>query len=128
MSLIYTDMGDLTAMFTMKAPIFTAGLGLIDYAVFSAYLSGMVGPEFIVFAAALIMLFTSLVTAAYVALCTVDASVSFSTGFAHIYRNSTTLGNLLGLWELIFVLAFLTWSLVVTYMSFEHASHVVDEL
>lgn len=128
MSLIYTDMGDLTAMFTMKAPIFTAGLGLIDYAVFSAYLSGMVGPEFIVFAAVLIMLFTSLVTAAYVALCTVDASVSFSTGFAHIYRNSTTLGNLLGLWELIFVLAFLTWSLGVTYMSFEHASHVVDEL
>jgi hypothetical protein len=121
-------MGDISSMFTMKAPIFTAGLGLIDYAVFSAYLSGMVGPEFIVFAAVIIMLITSLVTAAYVALCTIDASVSFSTGFARLYRNSTMLGNGLGLWELIFVLAFLTWSLGVTYMSFMHASHVVDQL
>lgn len=121
-------MGDLSTMATGFAPMLTAGFVLVDFAVYSTWMSGMVGPEFLVFAAMLIFLMTSLVTAANVAVKTVDASVSFVDGFAYIYRNSSTLGNLLGAWELFFVMAFLVWSLGVTYMSFEVVSGLADIL
>ena len=128
MSLLWSGMDDLTTMATNFAPFLAVGFVLIDFAVYSTWMSGAVGAEFLVFAAMLIFLMTSLVTAANLAVKTVDASVSFVDGFAYIYRNSTTLGNILGAWELFFILAFLVWSLDLTYKSFELSSGLVDIL
>lgn len=73
------------------------GLGVIHFVVFSAWLSGMIGPDFIVFAGTIIFLLSSLITAAYVATCTVEAAVKFEDAFAFNYRGYSTIAEYLGL-------------------------------
>lgn len=79
-----------------------------------------------IYAGDLIAGLVSLASAAYVAVHTVDASVLSSKGFAAVYRYSSTYGNLLGVWELIFVSLWLLWSLTVTITAFYTGADIFD--
>lgn len=63
---------------------------------------------------AMVMCFTS---AAYVAVKTVDSSVSWA-GYAFTYRNFSIPGGLIGLYEIIPVMFYNLWSLSMTAAAF----------
>merc|ERR1712054_167141 len=68
-------------------------------------------PQFLAYAGDLIALVASQLAAAYAGVKSIEAAVSFSKGFYHQYAGASSTGNLLGLWELLAVILFLTWSL-----------------
>jgi len=96
--------------------------------VLTAWASGAFEPVFIIYAAVLVAMISNITASAYVATKTVDATISVSEGFAFVYRNSTRLGNMLGLWELIAFFMFMGWSMFVTLAAFDSGSYVVDML
>jgi len=59
---------------------------------------------------AMVMCFVS---AAFVTVKTVNAGVSFA-GYAYVYRNGSQVGNLVGLYEVIPIVAYNLWSLALT--------------
>jgi hypothetical protein len=120
--------GDLASMADMIGPMVMLASGLVDYVVLQAWWSGYFGPEFLVWFGNLMALIISLIAAAYVAVSTVKASVSFVDGFAFTYRNDTILGSMVGLWECVFVLMYLMWSMVVIVAAFLMAYWVTDIL
>lgn len=116
-------------MTNMIGPMVMLAMGLIDYVVVSAWFSGEFGPEFIVWTGNLMTLIISLVASAWVAVKAVEASVSFVDGFAFEYRKgSTILGYMLGLWECVYVMMYLMWSMSVTFMAFLLAFHITEML
>merc|ERR1711907_206858 len=68
-------------------------------------------PQFLAYAGDLIALVASQLAAAYAGVKSIEAAVSFTNGFYYTYAGYSTTGNLLGLWELLSVILFLTWSL-----------------
>lgn len=72
-------------------------------------------------------LIVGMASAAWVAVKTVDAAVQISGAFYFTYAGSSIIGDRLGLWELIAVLAWLVWSLVLTILSFVTASNLFDQ-
>merc|ERR1719362_2121137 len=68
-------------------------------------------PQFLAYAGDLIALVASQLAAAYAGVKSIEAAVSFTNGFYYTYAGYSTTGNLLGLWELLAVVLFLTWSL-----------------
>merc|ERR1719313_467150 len=68
-------------------------------------------PQFLAYAGDLIALVASQLAAAYAGVKSIEAAVSFSKGFYHQYAGASSTGNLLGLWELLAVVLFLTWAL-----------------
>ena len=68
-------------------------------------------PQFLAYAGDLIALVASQLAAAYAGVKAIEAAVSFTNGFYYQYAGYSNTGNLLGLWELLAVVLFLTWSL-----------------
>lgn len=67
----------------------------------------------------------SLAAAAYVVVKVVDHSVSFTLGFAHQYRyGSVWQYSNLGLYEILIILAFMFWSILVIILSFSLSSQI----
>lgn len=63
-------------------------LGILDVMVLGAWINGMMEPIFLIYVGGFISLIVGLCSAAYVAVKTVDAAVSFAEGFAFTYRNT----------------------------------------
>lgn len=72
-------------------------------------------------------LIVGMASAGWVAVKTVDAAVKTSGAFYAIYAGNSIIGDRLGIWELIAVLAWLMWSLVLTILSFVTASDLFDQ-
>lgn len=72
-------------------------------------------------------LIVGMASAAWVAVKTVDAAVKTSNAFYATYAGSSIIGDRLGIWELIAVLAWLIWSLTLTILSFVTASDLFDQ-
>merc|ERR1712160_176986 len=68
-------------------------------------------PQFLAYAGDLIALVASQLAAAYAGVKAIEAAVHFDSGFYYTYAGYSSTGNLLGLWELLSVVLFLTWSL-----------------
>merc|ERR1712178_585813 len=68
-------------------------------------------PQFLAYAGDLIALVASQLAAAYAGVKAIEAAVSFTNGFYYTYAGYSNPGNLLGLWERLAVVLFLTWSL-----------------
>merc|ERR1719313_3967 len=68
-------------------------------------------PQFLAYAGDLIALVASQLAAAYAGVKAIEASVRFDKAFYYNYAGYSSTGNLLGLWELLAVVLFLTWSL-----------------
>ena len=119
-------MGTTSSKFLEIAPMFTYAMGILDVTILTAWLNGMFDPSFLVYAGTIIALIVELCTAAYLAVKTVDATVSFNNGFAFNYRITTWFGNLLGLWECMAYLMFMGWSMVVIVAAFYMAMYYVD--
>merc|ERR1712010_15484 len=68
-------------------------------------------PQFLAYAGDLIALVASQLAAAYAGVKSVEAAVSFTNGFYYTYSGASQIGDYLGLWELLAVILFLTWSL-----------------
>merc|ERR1719502_69492 len=68
-------------------------------------------PQFLAYAGDLIALVASQLAAAYAGVKAIEAAVHFDAGFYYTYAGYSNTGNLLGLWELLAVVLFLTWSL-----------------
>merc|ERR1719247_517710 len=75
-------------------------------------------PQFLAYAGDLIALVASQLAAAYAGVKSIEASVSFLTGFYYQYRGGSSTGDLLGLWELLSVILFLTWSLAISIVGY----------
>ena len=71
-------------------------------------------PQFLAYAGDLIALVASQLAAAYAGVKSIEAAVEFSKGFYYNYAGYSSTGNLLGLWELLAVVLFLTWSLAIS--------------
>lgn len=54
----------------------------------------------------------------------VNAAVSFTQGFYHIYAGGSDFSNSIYLYELIVIIIFELWSLIVTYMAFSSADAI----
>merc|ERR1719313_319374 len=68
-------------------------------------------PQFLAYAGDLIALVASQLAAAYAGVKAIEAAVRFDKAFYYNYAGYSSTGNLLGLWELLAVVLFLTWSL-----------------
>merc|ERR1719473_1370593 len=75
-------------------------------------------PQFLAYAGDLIALVASQLAAAYAGVKSIEASVHFLTGFYYQYRGGSSTGDLLGLWELLSVILFLTWSLAISIVGY----------
>merc|ERR1711907_309135 len=75
-------------------------------------------PQFLAYAGDLIALVASQLAAAYAGVKSIEASVSFLKGFYYTYRGGSTIGDYLGLWELLAVVLFLTWSLAISVVGY----------
>lgn len=75
-------------------------------------------PQFLAYAGDLIALVASQLAAAYAGVKSIEASVHFLTGFYYTYSGASNTGDLLGLWELLAVVLFLTWSLAISVVGY----------
>merc|ERR1711975_147145 len=75
-------------------------------------------PQFLAYAGDLIALVASQLAAAYAGVKSIEASVHFLTGFYFTYSGASNTGDLLGLWELLAVVLFLTWSLAISIVGY----------
>merc|ERR1711988_332965 len=75
-------------------------------------------PQFLAYAGDLIALVASQLAAAYAGVKSIEASVHFLTGFYYTYSGKSANGDLLGLWELLAVVLFLTWSLGISVVGY----------
>merc|ERR1712167_111043 len=75
-------------------------------------------PQFLAYAGDLIALVASQLAAAYAGVKSIEAAVSFEKGFYYKYRGASTTGDYLGLWELLAVILFLTWSLAISIVGY----------
>merc|ERR1712178_531328 len=75
-------------------------------------------PQFLAYAGDLIALVSSQLAAAYAGVKSIEASVHFLTGFYFTYSGASNTGDLLGLWELLAVVLFLTWSLAISVVGY----------
>ena len=66
-------------------------------------------------------------SSAYVAVKTINSVVSFTDGFASVWKGDSELGHFLGVWELSFAIMYLTWSLFVTTAAYILAMVVFNE-
>lgn len=108
-------------------PYFQLGMGVIDFMVVYAWFMGLFDNVFIVYLGGIMALMTALVSAGYVSVKVIDASVSFAEGFAFNYRNYSNAGNSVGRWNLIFTVMMLAWSLITTLLAFTIINRVVTE-
>merc|ERR1719498_1340875 len=75
-------------------------------------------PQFLAYAGDLIALVCSQLAAAYAGYKSVEAAVHFGTGYFYQYSGASIMGDLLGLWELLSVLLFLTWTLGISVVGY----------
>lgn len=75
-------------------------------------------PQFLAYAGDLIALVASQLAAAYAGVHSIEASVEFANGFYYNYRGGSDTGDYLGLWELLAVILFLTWSLAISIVGY----------
>merc|ERR1719453_2408891 len=75
-------------------------------------------PQFLAYAGDLIALIASQLAAAYAGVKSIEAAVSFEKGFYYKYAGASQLGDYLGLWELLAVILFLTWSLSISIVGY----------
>merc|ERR1719240_1341252 len=75
-------------------------------------------PQFLAYAGDLIALIASQLAAAYAGVKSIEAAVHFDKGFYYTYSGYSSTGNLLGLWELLAVVLFLTWSLAISVVGY----------
>ena len=109
--------------------MFTYGVTSIMFVAIAGFsINDIIGPEWLIYIAALMYLFSSLCIAAYLAVKVVDATVNFSEGFAFLYRDYSWLGNGLGLWEAFWAIYFLWWSGGITYEAFDYSTKIIDHI
>jgi len=75
-------------------------------------------PQFLAYAGDLIALVCSQLAAAYAGVKSVEAAVHFGTGYYYQYSGASVIGDLLGLWELLSVILFLTWTLAISIVGY----------
>jgi len=75
-------------------------------------------PQFLAYAGDLIALVASQLAAAYAGVKSIEAAVSFTNGFYYTYSGASETGDYLGLWELLAVILFLTWSLSISIVGY----------
>lgn len=75
-------------------------------------------PQFLAYAGDLIALCASQLAAAYAGVKAIEAAVHFDKGFYYVYAGASDIGDLMGLWELLAVILFLTWSLGISVMGY----------
>lgn len=82
------------------------------------------GPKYLVYFGDLFSLVMCFVGAAYVVVKSVEAGVSFGEGFYSIYGAKTIFSQLLGLYEVMVIVLWQIWSLVVTLLGIGSAAYV----
>lgn len=75
-------------------------------------------PQFLAYAGDLIALVGSQLAAAYAGVKAIEAAVHFDKGFYYDYSGASQIGDYLGLWELLSVVLFLTWSLAISIVGY----------
>ena len=127
MNNIFDVMPTMTSVMGSMNDYVTYFIGILDALLVMFWFNGWLGPKFVVYAADFLALNIQLFSSAYVVVKTINSSVSFTDGFASVWGGASTLGQLLGLWELAFVLLYLAWSLFVTTASYLLAITVFNE-
>jgi len=73
------------------------------------------------YAGDLVALVLTQLAAAYAIVKTIDATIHTSKGFAFLYRGGSDMANYMGLYELISVLVYLSWSLMISIVGYIQA-------
>ena len=96
--------------------MFMLGSSILDYVVLSNWISGGVTPVLLMYIGDVVILAVSLVSAAWIAVKTVEQSISFTNGFYALYGSGSAFGNLMGAVEIIFIVLYLMTSVAITGM------------
>ena len=83
-------------------------------------------PQFLAYAGDLIALVASQLAAAYAGTKSIQAAVNLDKGFYFTYSGASTVGDYLGLWELLAVMLFLTWSLAISVVGYVEGALLWD--
>lgn len=84
-------------------------------------------PQFLAYAGSFIALASSQLAAAYAGVHAVEAAVHFDIGFYYVYAGASDQGDNLGLYELISVILFLTWSLAISVVGYIEVALLWDK-
>ena len=130
---IWTALQNTPTNFTEKSGWFTYGVTAIWFGVMASWNIAVLGNQWIVYAGALFYLISTWCIAAYLALKVIEAAVgAFESsnfyGYASVYRNSSWLGNGLGLWEVFWAMWFLWWSFGLTAEAYWYSSQIVEHM
>ena len=93
-------------------PLLSFGQTIIQGKVLSTIFMTPWAPAYVVYFASACELIMTFVAAAYVAVHTVEAGVSFGRGLYYNYAGWTSMADLIFLWELFVIVAFLFWSIL----------------
>ena len=122
---LWSQMGTLENYMDFSS-ILNFGTTWVNSKVMMGFFSGMLTQREMLYTSIIWMLLVTYVAAGYVAVHSVDAGVNSVKGFYSVYGGESSVGNNLMLYELIFVLSFLGWSLVKTILATVFASQVWD--
>jgi len=75
----------------------------------------------------IIALVLSQLAAAFAAVKAIDAAIQTTSGFYYSYRGGSSTGDLIGLYELLAVFSYLTWSLVISIVGYVASALLWEE-
>ena len=106
---LYGDAGAIMGMAAMAGPMLSIGL------IGNYMTSGTVLPIYFAYGGLMMVVVMSMLGSAYAIVKIVDAAVknSVSGSYYYTYHSDNQLGNFMGMWELLNVLVFLTWSMII---------------
>jgi len=106
--------------------ILNFGTTWVNSKVMMGFFSGMLAQREMLYTSIIWMLLVTYAAAGYVAVHSVDAGVNSAKGFYLVYGDNSSVGNNLMIYELIFVILFLGWSLIKVILVTLFASQVWD--
>lgn len=114
---LWTTLPSLSGMQTGMGGVYGLFEAFLQSTVLNGFFMNQLGSDSFVYTVIILHTVATLIAAGYVAYKTVDSGVSFTNGFYYIYGAKSIVGQLLGLYEVIVIVAFECWSLVLSFFA-----------
>lgn len=120
---LWTSLGGLSSFLDFSS-LFGLAQNFLGGKVFYGFYSGKLGPQDWIYTVDLVTMCMSLAAAAFVVVKAVDSGVSFTNGYYFTYGNDSNFSNYLYLYEVLVILTWDLWALVVIILSIMFASDI----
>ena len=106
--------------------MYTIGFTMISYLISYDFTMGSIPANVIVYIGDIMVLVVSLCSAAYMAVKTTEAVITFGEGYAYIYRQGSIVGNYMGQFEVVFAFLFYMLPMGLAIIATYGAMHIWD--